>query len=105
MAAHDDSPTLEDRDDEGGVLLAFLFGLAAGATAALLFAPTEGSQARQYVAETARVGRDRAATAAERGREIWERQRMHLEQAVERGRDAYRAARDRAGAPESNGGH
>jgi gas vesicle protein len=75
------------------VLLAFALGAIAGAAVALLYAPAAGADTRRYLGARAREGADRAADAARQGREFVERQREHLSNAVERGREAYREAR------------
>jgi gas vesicle protein len=79
----------------GGVLLAFLAGAVTGAAVALLFAPTSGEEAREYLGQRAREGRQRAAEAARQGRELLNRQRENLNDAFERGREAYQAAREK----------
>ena len=71
----------------GSVLLAFLLGAAAGAAVALLFAPVTGKEAREYLGEKAREGRDKAAEVSKRARETFG-------SAIERGREAYREARE-----------
>jgi gas vesicle protein len=82
------------RQDSGGtVVLAFLAGAIAGAAVALLFAPAAGEETRQLLGEKAREGRDRAAEAARQGREFLNKQKEHVKSALERGRDAYEAAR------------
>jgi gas vesicle protein len=77
----------------GGVLLAFIAGAVAGAAVALLFAPASGEETREYLGERAREGRERAAEAARQGRELLNRQRDTIASALERGREAYDAAR------------
>ena len=83
------------RDDNGAgtVVVAFVLGAITGAAAALLMAPATGEETRRLLAEKAREGRDRAGDAARQGREVWNRQREHLNQAFERGREAYEQAR------------
>jgi gas vesicle protein len=76
-------------------MLAFLVGAAVGAAVALLFAPAPGQDTREYLAEQARTGRDRAAEAAKQGREIISRQRETLGTAIEKGREAYQQARQK----------
>ena len=72
------------------VLLAFIAGAAAGAALALLFAPASGTETRAYVNRRAREARDRAAQAAEQGREVFNRQRENFTTAYERARQAQR---------------
>ena len=74
-------------------MFAFLLGAVAGAAAALLLAPATGEEARHFLGERAREGRDRAAEAARQGREFLNRQRETVRDAVERGREAYNEAR------------
>jgi gas vesicle protein len=83
------------RKSEGGadVLLAFVLGAAAGAAVALLFAPATGEETRNYLGEKARESRDKAAEAARQGRDILNRQREHLTNAIDKGREAYQQAR------------
>ena len=86
------------RDDDAGagsILLAFILGAVSGAAAALLYAPTSGRQARDFLGEKAKEGRARAADAATRGREMINQGRETLTTAIERGREAYQQARAR----------
>jgi gas vesicle protein len=77
----------------GAVFAAFIIGAFAGAAAALLWAPASGEETRRTLGERAREGRQRATEAARQGREFLNRQREHLADAVDRGRDAYEKAR------------
>jgi gas vesicle protein len=77
----------------GSVLLAFILGAVSGAAVALLYAPTSGRQTREFLAERAKEGRQRAAEAADRGRGAIAQSRETLASAVERGREAYQQAR------------
>ena len=82
--------------DEGGagsVLLAFILGAVSGAAVALLYAPATGKETREYLGQKAREGRDRAAEAAERSRQVVNQGRETLANAIERGREAYQQAR------------
>lgn len=84
------------RDDGGAagtVVVAFVLGAIAGAAVALLVAPASGEETRRMLAEKAREGREKAGAAAEKGRELWERQRETLSTAFERGKEAYEQAR------------
>ena len=74
----------------GTVLLAFIAGAAVGAAVALLFAPASGSETRAYVNRRAREARDRAAQAAEQGREMFNRQRDQFTTAFDRARQVQR---------------
>ena len=75
----------------GGVMLAFLAGAVAGAAVALLFAPATGDEARQFLNDRAREGRDRANEVARQGREFLNRQRDTVKSAIDR--EAYEQAR------------
>jgi gas vesicle protein len=83
------------RDDGGAgtVVVAFVLGALTGAAVALLMAPATGEETRRMLAEKAREGRDRANEAAQKGRELWDRQRETLSTAFERGKEAYEQAR------------
>ena len=84
------------RDDGGAagtVIVAFVLGAIAGAAVALLVAPASGEETRRMLAEKAREGREKAGQAAQKGRELWERQRETLSTAFERGKEAYEQAR------------
>jgi len=82
----------------GSILLAFLVGAVAGAAVALLYAPVTGRETREFLGEKAREGRDRAADAAARGRDMLNQSRETLSTAIERGREAYQQARARENA-------
>lgn len=82
----------------GSILLAFLLGAVAGAAVALLYAPVTGRETREYLGDKAREGRQRAGDAAAQGREIINQSRETLATAIERGRDAYRQAREQENA-------
>ena len=87
----------KDNDSQIGlVLLAFVMGAVTGAAAALLCTPATGEEARRYLNDRAREGKGRANDAAQRGREFVRQQREHLTTAVDRGRDVYERARERA---------
>jgi gas vesicle protein len=70
------------------VLVAFTLGALVGAVAALLFAPAKGEDTREMIGGKAREG-------AEKTREFLKHQRETLASAVERGREAYQAAREK----------
>jgi len=74
------------------VVLAFLVGAAAGATLALLFAPTSGQETREFLGEKAKEGQDKATELARQGRDAFTRQKEHIVSAIERGREAYAQA-------------
>ena len=79
----------------GSVLLAFLLGAVSGAAVALLYAPATGRETRYYLGERAREGRERAAAAAEKGRQVFAEGRETISTAIERGREAYQQARSK----------
>jgi gas vesicle protein len=72
----------------GGVLVAFTLGALVGAVVALLFAPAKGEDTREIIGEKARE-------SAQKTREFLKHQRETLASAVERGREAYQAAREK----------
>jgi gas vesicle protein len=82
----------------GSVLLAFILGAISGAAVALLYAPASGKETREFLGERAREGRDRAAAAAEKGREMMQQGRETIATALDRGREAYQQARARENA-------
>jgi len=88
----------EDGAGTGTVLLAFLLGAVSGAAVALLYAPASGRDTREYLGERAREGRERAAEAAQKGRQVINQGRETLATAIERGREAYQQARGRENA-------
>ena len=79
----------------GSILLAFVLGAVSGAAVALLYAPQSGEETRRYLGERAREGRERAAEAAARGRDMLNQGRETVTTAIERGREAYQQARSR----------
>lgn len=82
----------------GSILLAFILGAVSGAAVALLYAPQTGQETRDYLGERAREGRERAAAAAEKGRDIINQGRETISTAIDRGREAYQQARTRENA-------
>jgi gas vesicle protein len=88
----------DDGTGAGSVLLAFLLGAVSGAAVALLYAPVTGRETREYLGEKAREGRDRAADAAQKGRQAVSQGRETVATAIERGREAYQQARSRENA-------
>jgi len=83
----------DDGGEAGTVIVAFVLGAITGAAVALLMAPATGEETRRLLAEKAREGREKAGEAAQKGRELWDRQRETLNTAFERGKDAYDQAR------------
>ena len=86
-----------DSAGAGTVMLAFIVGALSGAAVALLFAPASGEETREYLGQKAREGRVRAREAYDQGREMYQRQRESLASAVDRGREAFKQARERGG--------
>jgi len=82
----------------GSILLAFILGAVSGAAVALLYAPVTGRETREFLNDRAREGRQRAAEAAEKGREFFNQGRDTIANAIERGREAYEQARGRENA-------
>ena len=78
----------EERGGGGGIVVAFTLGALVGAVIALLFAPAKGEETREALGEKAKEG-------AQKTREFLKQQRETLSSAVERGREAYQAARDK----------
>jgi hypothetical protein len=91
------SRTMSDDRQNGaaGVAVAFTLGALVGAVVALLFAPASGQDTRELIGEKTKEGRDKAAEAAQRTKEYLARQKETLASAVERGREAYRDAREK----------
>jgi gas vesicle protein len=85
--------TRDEGTGAGSILLAFLLGAAAGAAAAILYAPASGRETREYLGDKAAEARARAAEAAAKGREALNQGRETLTTAIERGREAYQQAR------------
>ena len=87
------------RHDEGAgagsILLAFILGAVSGAAVALLYAPAAGRDTREFLGDKAREGRQRAAEAAAKGREVLAQGRETVATAIDRGREAYQQARAR----------
>ena len=87
-----------DEAGAGSILLAFLLGAVSGAALALLYAPTSGREAREYLGSKADEARARAADAAAKGRDALNQGRETLNSAIDRGREAYQQARARENA-------
>ena len=77
---------MADNDMSGKVLL-FIAGAAIGASAALLFAPVPGEEARNLISKKTEGGRTALADSGrdvfERGREMFERGQKLVEDAAE----------------------
>ena len=78
-----------------GVVVAFALGALAGAVVALLFAPAKGEETREFLGERAREGREKVKDAASKTRDYLNKQKETLSSAVDRGREAYQAAREK----------
>lgn len=76
----------EEKSNAGITLLTFILGAASGAAVALLYAPASGRDTREYLSERARQGRDEAASAAGKARDLVEQGRQSVNTAVEQGR-------------------
>jgi gas vesicle protein len=85
--------TQDDAGAAGTIIVAFVLGAVTGAAVALLMAPASGEETRRLLAEKAREGRDKAGEAAQKGRDLWDRQRETLSTAFDRGKEAYDQAR------------
>ena len=85
-----------DQNDAAVALLAFLGGAVCGATVGLLLAPAPGKDVRAVAATKARAGLESGRDLTRRGREFLGRQREAVRAAVDRGRQAYRQAREGA---------
>jgi gas vesicle protein len=88
----------EESSGAGGILAAFCLGAVVGAAVALLFAPASGEETRKLLSEKAREGRAKASETARQTREVLNRQRETIAAAIERGREAYREAREKENA-------
>ena len=75
-------------------MTAFVFGALAGAAVALLYTPALGDEAREFLGEKAKEGRDRATAATRHGREALQEQRENLTSTFEKVRETYRNARE-----------
>jgi gas vesicle protein len=84
---------------------AFLAGLGVGVAIGMLFAPRTGGETREYIKGKAGEGkefikhrstelRDQAGEIFEKGKEALGRQKEHVGDAMEAGRQAYRETRD-----------
>ena len=78
----------ERNNGAAGVVVAFTLGALVGAVVALLFAPAKGEDTREFLGEKAREG-------AQKTKDFLKQQKETLSSAVERGREAYQAAREK----------
>ncbi len=88
---------LEEAPEGSSALAWFLTGAALGVTAALLFAPKSGRDARQYLTEKTQRGKEAVSESSQElidaGRDMFERGRKLVEDAAdlfERGRRLMR---------------
>ena len=84
-----------DSGGTGNVMIAFVVGALTGAAIALLLAPASGDDTREFLAQKAREGKDKARQAMEESREFYARQRETVSTAVDREREAFQQARER----------
>jgi gas vesicle protein len=95
-------------ENNGGSNLGFfLAGLGIGAILALLFAPTSGKEARDFIAQKAGEGRQyvagrskelrqQAEDLVDKGKERLAREREKVSSALEAGKQAYREEKSKA---------
>lgn len=95
-------------DNNGGSNLGFfLAGMGIGAILALLFAPTSGREARDFLTQKAGEGREyvsgrskelrqQAEDLVDRGKERLTREREKVSSALEAGKQAYREEKSKA---------
>jgi len=85
----------------------FLAGLGVGAIIALLFAPTSGEEAREYIGRKAGEGRDyvssrgreirrQAEELVEKAKDLVTQQKEQLSAALEAGKQAYQDEKGKA---------
>jgi gas vesicle protein len=86
---------LENKKQEGSVLVPFLVGGLVGAGVALLLAPKSGRELRHDIKDMASSTRDSITSAVERGKDLFESGRSAIKTAVETGKSAYIEERDK----------
>jgi gas vesicle protein len=88
-------------NDSGSKLTYFIAGLGIGVVFGLLFAPTSGEEARDYLTQRAEDGReyaqrkaqelrDRAGDLVERGKQVAKQSTESVSAAIDAGVDAYK---------------
>ncbi len=77
---------------ESGTLSAFIIGAMVGAGVALLFAPQSGSQMRGLLRDYAARAKDELDEAIDRGADAWDSARDRGEELVEKGKESLREA-------------
>lgn len=100
MARHRDDDDVVYVDKGGSPVIPFLWGLAVGAAAALLFAPTSGEELRGNIRDRARRFKDLAVEKAgdleEQVGETYERARAKVEEEIDAARRYVGDTRDTA---------
>lgn len=87
---------------ESGNLSAFIAGALVGAGVALLFAPRSGSQMRGLLRDYAARAKDELDDAVDRGTEAWDSAKDGGQEFVEKGKESLReAGRQAKGVAES----
>ena len=92
---------MADDKNVGGLLIAFLAGSVVGAAAALLFAPSSGTETRQRIRAASTEAKDKtlekvgtvkseATHLVERGKERVTGVKSQIQSAVEAGKEAYK---------------
>lgn len=97
-------PHYEEEAGGGGFLLGLLCGTALGAAIGLMFAPKAGAEIRQTLYESTGDIRRKAYDAYGQATEQVNNVVSKGRQAVDRGRDAFEAARQSASQGSANGG-
>ncbi len=85
----------------GTVLIAFAAGALIGAGVALLYAPQSGEDTRRMIAEKAEELKKQAMEKYESSKDALREKKEHLAAAYEAGKEGYREAKARSGAPGS----
>jgi gas vesicle protein len=70
-------------------VLYFLVGLGLGSLVSILFAPTSGSEAREYLSERVSELQERAATSFEESKETVAQKKQQITAAIDAGRKVY----------------
>jgi gas vesicle protein len=94
-------------NDSGSKLTYFIAGLGIGAACGLLFAPSTGEEARDYLTQRAEDGRDyaqrkarelrdRAGDLVERGKQVAKQSTDSVSAAVDAGVEAYKREKSKA---------
>jgi len=86
---------LENRKAERSILLPFLAGGLIGAGVALLFAPKSGKELRKDIKDLASTTREKAVSAVDKGKELYEGGISAVRNAIDAGKTAFVEERDR----------